>query len=149
MKVIFLEDVKNKGKKGEVKEIADGYANNFLIKQGKAKAATNENIGVLKGQEKADEKQAQAELNAANLLKQKMESDTSIIKFNESVGPDGRLHNAISSKQLAEAIKDQLKIEVDKRKIDLPNPIHTLGNHQVSIKLHNKVIAQIKVLVEE
>ena len=124
MKVIFLEDVKGKGKKGDVKEIADGYAK-FLITNKKAVAATNANMATLKGQQKRVEKDKQEELVQANLF------------------------GSVSSKQIVEELKKQHDLKVDKKKIDLPHGIQSLGYTNVKIKLHNQVEGTIKVHVVE
>lgn len=149
MKVIFLVDVKNQGKKGEVKEVPDGYANNFLIKQKKAIPATSQNVSQLNGQIKADQKEADRILEEAKKLKVKLAGQKSNLEFIESVGPDGRLHNAITSKQISELLESKLSIKIDKRKIELEKPIQTIGEHQIPVKLHNQVEGILTVIVKE
>lgn len=147
MKVIFLEDVKGKGKKGQVKEVADGYAQNFLIKNGKAKEANAQAISELKGKQKKEEKLEAEDLKAAKDLKSKIEDDKTVVEIKSKAGEDSKLFGSIPSKQVAEALKKQFKIEVDKRKIDLKEPIRVLGYTNVKVKLHNDVIATIRVHV--
>ncbi|CZR00429.1 ribosomal protein l9 bacteria/chloroplast [Trichococcus palustris] len=148
MKVIFLEDVKGKGKKGEVKDIADGYAT-FLIKNRKAEEATNASISALKGQKKAEDKKSAEELAAAQELKAFLEKDESVIKLTAKSGDDGRLFGSITSKQVAEALYKQHNVKLDKRKIELENPVRTLGFTKMSVKLHPEVTATLTVQVTE
>ena len=149
MKVIFLADVKNQGKKGEIKDVPDGYANNFLIKQQKAVAATPQNISQLNGQTKADQKEFDRILDEAEKLKIKLANQKSTLEFAESIGPDGRLHNAITSKQIADLLESKLSIKIDKRKIEMSGPIHTLGIHEIPVKLHNQVEGTLTVVIKE
>ncbi|MDR0899748.1 MAG: 50S ribosomal protein L9 [Lactobacillaceae bacterium] len=146
MKVIFLEDVKNQGKKGQIKEVPDGYANNFLIKNKKAVYASPENLSKFNGQKKLDEKNAAAELQAAKDLKAEIEKVNTKVQFHESVGPDGRLNGAVTAKNVSEQLEAQYGLKVDKRKIDM-DKIHTLGIHKIPAKIHQQVIANIQVEV--
>ncbi len=149
MKVIFLADVKGKGKKGEVKEVPAGYAQNFLFKNKLAKEATNETIAELKGKQKAQEKH-EAELVAeAEQLKATLEAESTIVKLQAKAGQDGRLFGSIPSKQITDALEKQYKIKVDKRKVELKQPIRTLGYTDIPVKLHQGVNATIRVHVEE
>ncbi|SPC35840.1 50S ribosomal protein L9 [Latilactobacillus fuchuensis] len=145
MKVIFLEDVRGKGKKGQVKDVPDGYAQNFLIKNGKAKQATTSAISTLKGQQHAEAKNAAAELAEAKVLKSKIEDDATIVEIKSKAGEDSRLFGSIPSKQIAQALEQQYKIKVDKRKIDLPEPIKALGYRNVTVRIHPEVDATIRV----
>ena len=146
MKVIFLQDVKGKGKKGEVKNVSDGYARNFLLPRGLATEATDGSMKQLKQQNKAEEKRKEEEKNKAEALAEKIEKLT--LQIPAKSGEGGRLFGSITSKQIAEQLQEQ-KIKVDKRKIDLPEPIRALGVTQVPIKLHPEVTAAIKVHVTE
>lgn len=146
MKVIFLKDVKGSGKKGEVKEVADGYAQNFLIKNGHAKPATGGNVKILENQAAAVERQKQEEKEEAEVLAKQLEALTVDLKAKSGEG--GRLFGAITSKQIAEALSKQGH-KVDKRKIELDEPIRTLGVTQVALKLHHDVKATLKVQVTE
>lgn len=147
MKVIFLKDVKGKGKKGEVKDVADGYAQNFLIKNGYATPATNSNISALEGQKKKSDKEAAQELADAKALKETVEKLT--IELKTKSGEGGRLFGSVTSKQIAQALEKDHKIKVDKRKIDLPEAIRTLGHTKVPVKLHHDVVATLDVHVSE
>lgn len=147
MKVVFLEDVKGKGKKGQIKEVADGYAQNFLIKNGKAKAANSQSISEIAGKQKKAAKLKAEDLKEAEELKAKIEDDKTIVEIKSKAGEDSRLFGSIPSKQIAATMKSQFGIELDKRKIDLKEPIRTLGYTNVKVKLHNDVIATIRVHV--
>ncbi|GAK30893.1 50S ribosomal protein L9 [Weissella oryzae SG25] len=149
MKVIFLEDVKGRGKKGEIKNVPDGYANNFLIKNHKAEVATNANISALNGQKKAAEREAAEELAAAQALKEKVEADDTVIELKAKAGTDGRLFGAISSKQVIEAAEKQYGLKLDKRKMDMKEPIRALGYRTVTIKLHRQVEAKLRIHTDE
>ncbi|VTS43488.1 50S ribosomal protein L9 [Streptococcus pseudoporcinus] len=149
MKVIFLEDVKGKGKKGQIKEVPTGYAQNFLIKKNLAKEATSQSIGELKGKQKAEEK-AQAELLAeAQATKKALDDEKTVVSFTEKVGPDGRTFGSITAKKIAEELKKQFNISVDKRHIDLDHPIRAIGVMEVPVKLHKEVKAEIKLKVDQ
>jgi large subunit ribosomal protein L9 len=148
MKVVFLEDVKGKGKKGEVKDIADGYAT-FLIKNRKADEANAATISALKGQKKAEEKKQAEELAVAQELKALLEKEESIIKLSAKIGEDGRLFGSITTKQVAEALQKQHNVKLDKRKIELENPIRALGFTKMPVKIHPEVTAMLTVQVTE
>ncbi|AUC25828.1 50S ribosomal protein L9 [Streptococcus uberis] len=149
MKVIFLEDVKGKGKKGEIKEVPTGYAQNFLIKKNLAKEATSQTIGELKGKQKAEEK-AQAEILAeAKETKKALEDEKTVVSFSEKVGPDGRTFGSITAKKISEELKKQFDITVDKRHIELDHPIRAIGLIEVPVKLHKEVKAEIKLRVDQ
>ncbi len=147
MKVIFLKDVKGKGKKGEVKNVADGYAQNFLIKQGLAVEASQANISTLNAKKKKEEKLAAEELAEAKKLKEKMDKIT--IEFTTKAGEGGRLFGSITSKQIADELQKVNDIKIDKRKIELPDAIRSLGYTKVPVKLHTEVTATLNVHVKE
>lgn len=149
MKVVFLEDVKGRGKKGEIKDVPDGYANNFLIKNKKAEPATGKNLGAVKGRQKAEEKAAAELLADAQALQAKIEDDAFVVEIKGKSGADGRLFGAVSSKQIAAALAEQKQIKVDKRKLELNQPIHALGYTTVPLKLHRDVTAALRVHVSE
>ncbi len=149
MKVILLEDVKKQGKKGQVIDVSDGYGRNYLIKNGLAKEATKGALNQLRAKEKADQKQAEEELEQAKQLKEEIEADNTVVKVKAKSGEDGKLFGTITSKQIAENLNDQYQIKVDRRKIDLENNLAALGNYQVPIKLHPEVEAKIHVHVIE
>ena len=133
MKVIFLKDVKGKGKKGEVKNVADGYAQNFLIKNGFAKEATSANLATLSGQKKAKE------------LKEFLEREETVVTIKAKAGEDGRLFGAIPAKQIAEEFNKTFNVELDRRKFELAAPIRALGYTRVPVKLHHDVQAIMTV----
>ncbi|MBY0090683.1 50S ribosomal protein L9 [Priestia aryabhattai] len=147
MKVIFLKDVKGKGKKGEVKNVSDGYAHNFLLKNGYAVEATGGNVKVLEAQKNREQKDAVAELQANKELKATLEELT--VELKAKSGEGGRLFGSITSKQIAEELKKKHNIKVDKRKIELNDAIRALGYTNVPVKLHPEVTATVKVHVTE
>ncbi|MGG3193512.1 MULTISPECIES: 50S ribosomal protein L9 [Priestia] len=147
MKVIFLKDVKGKGKKGEVKNVSDGYAHNFLLKNGYAVEATGGNVKVLEAQKNREQKDADAELQANKELKATLEELT--VELKAKSGEGGRLFGSITSKQIAEELKKKHNIKVDKRKIELNDAIRALGYTNVPVKLHPEVTATVKVHVTE
>ena len=146
MKVILLEDVKAVGKKGEIVEVSDGYARNVLLKKKQGVEATGKNRNDLKLQKANQEKVAAENLAAAQELGKKLEAASITLKVN--VGEGGRLFGSISNKEVAEAVKEQLGYEIDKKKIQLNNPIKSVGTMEAAIKLHTKVTALLKVNVE-
>ncbi|TCN23933.1 50S ribosomal protein L9 [Mesobacillus foraminis] len=147
MKVIFLKDVKGKGKKGEVKNVADGYAQNFLLKQGLAVEASNAAMSSLSAQKKKEEKLAEEELQQAKKLKEELEKLT--VELTAKSGEGGRLFGSITSKQIAEALQKKHSIKIDKRKIELEDAIRALGYTKVPVKLHSEVTASLNVHVKE
>jgi len=146
MRVVFLKDVKGKGKKGEVKNVADGYAHNFLIKNGFAVEASNQALSQLEGQKKLEEKNAAAELQAAKDLKDELEKLE--VKIAAKSGEGGRLFGSISTKQIAASLQKEHGIKIDKRKMDCEG-IRSLGYTNVPVKLHHDVKATLKVHVVE
>ena len=147
MKVVFLKDVKGKGKKGEVKNVADGYAQNFLVKNGYAVEASNQAMSQLEGQKKLDEKNAAAELQAAKDLKDQLEELTVEIKAKSGEG--GRLFGSVSTKQIADTLQKKYGFKIDKRKMECSDGIRSLGFTNVPVKLHQDVKATLKVHVIE
>ena len=147
MKVILLKDVKGTGKKGEVKEVSDGYARNFLIKKGVALEASQANMKELDEKEKSKERKALIEYEEAVLLGKQMEEIN--IQIEVKAGEGGRLFGSITSKEIAEQLKKQKNLDIDKRKILMDEPIRTLGSTFVEIKLHQKVTTKIRVDVKE
>lgn len=149
MKVIFLEDVKGKGKKGEVKEVPTGYAQNYLLKNNLAKEANKSSISALSAQKKAQAKKDAEILAEAEKLKEFLAKEDTVVELKAKAGEDGRLFGSIPSKQIAEGLKKQYDLKLDKRKIELDNPIRTLGYTKVPVKLHTEVSGIIKVHVSE
>ncbi|MGE6603721.1 50S ribosomal protein L9 [Lysinibacillus fusiformis] len=147
MKVVFLKDVKGKGKKGEIKNVADGYAQNFLIKNGYAAEANAQALSQLDGQKKLEAKNAAAELAEAQTLKEKVETLT--VELKAKSGEGGRLFGSVSTKQIADALQKVHGIKIDKRKMTLNDGIRALGFTNVPVKLHHEVTATLKVHVTE
>ena len=147
MKVVFIKDVKGKGKKGEIKNVADGYAQNFLIKNGYAAEANAQALSQIEGQKKLEAKNAAAELAEAQALKEKVEALT--VELKAKSGDGGRLFGSVSTKQIADALQKVHGIKIDKRKMTLPDGIRSLGFTNVPVKLHHEVSATLKVHVTE
>ena len=147
MKVILLKDVKGTGKKGEMKEVSDGYARNFLLPKKMAIVADNTAVKELNEKNKSKEITAQKEQEEVVELGKKMEEMA--ITIYSKAGDGGRLFGSITSKDIAEQLKKQHSIEVDKRKISLDEPIRVLGSRFVEIKIHQKVTTKIRVDVRE
>jgi len=145
MQVVLLQDVKTLGKAGEVVKANDGYARNFLIPKKMAVEANAANLAKLKQQKAYEAKVAAEELAAARALSDSISGKT--IQMKVKAGDGGKLFGAIASKELAQEVEKQLGVAVDKKKIVLPDPIKTLGEHPVSVKLHKDVTAAIKVNV--
>lgn len=147
MKVILLEDVKALGKKGEIVNINDGYARNFVLPKKLGIEANNKNLNDLKLKRANDDKIAQEQLEAAKELAKKIEAGK--VELTIKVGEGGRTFGSISSKEIGIAVKEQMGYDVDKKKIQLKDAIKGLGTHHVQIKLHPKVTAELKVIVTE
>jgi large subunit ribosomal protein L9 len=146
MKVVFLQDVKGQGKKGEIKEVSEGYAHNFLIAKGLASPATKGTVTQLDNQKKAEQRKKDQEKADAEALGVKLGELT--IQIKAKAGEGGRLFGAITNKQIAEAL-EKLSIKIDKRKLVLEDPIRTLGVTQIPVKLHPQVTASLNVQVLE
>ncbi|QKY70812.1 50S ribosomal protein L9 [Lentibacillus sp. CBA3610] len=147
MKVIFTQDVKGKGKKGEVKNVSDGYARNYLLKNNLAEEATPGNMKALEAKKKKQQQQAEEEKKEAELLKQELADST--VEIQAKSGNAGRLFGSITSKHIADVLKQDYGYKLDKRKIELNSPIRTLGYTNVPVKLHPEVTGTIKVHVVE
>ncbi len=147
MKIILLKDVKSLGKKGDLVEVSTGYARNYILPKKLGVEATGKNINDLKLQKAHQDKMAAEQLEAARELKEELEKKELALSI--KVGDNGKAFGAISSKELAQAVKDQLGLTVDKKKIVIDEPIKTLGSHEVKMKLHPKVTAALKVKVTE
>ncbi|HEH0995408.1 50S ribosomal protein L9 [Staphylococcus aureus] len=143
MKVIFTQDVKGKGKKGEVKEVPVGYANNFLLKKNYAVEATPGNLKQLELQKKRAKQERQQEIEDAKALKETLSNIE--VEVSAKTGEGGKLFGSVSTKQIAEALKAQHDIKIDKRKMDLPNGIHSLGYTNVPVKLDKEIEGTIRV----
>lgn len=147
MKVILLEDVKSVGKKGEVVTVNDGYARNVLFRKNVGLEATTKNLNDLKlKQANMDKKAAEVLAECQELAKKIGASEiTTSIKFGEG----GKAFGSVSSKEIAEEAQKQLGLEIDKKKIQLKEALKTKGTHTVGIKLHPKVLAELKVTITE
>lgn len=147
MRVIFLKDVKGKGKKGEIKNVADGYAHNFLIKQGLATEANSAAVSSLDAQKKKEEKMAAEELAEAKKLKEVLDNVT--VELVAKAGEGGRLFGSITTKQIAEELQKKHGIKIDKRKMELNDAVRTLGSTKVPVKLYHEVVANLTVHIKE
>ena len=143
MKIILLEDVKSVGKKGEIVEVSDAYARNVLLRGKKGIEATGKNLNDLKLQKANDEKVAAENLAAAKALAKQLEQSEVTLKV--KVGEGGKVFGSVSSKEIAEEVKKQLGLELDKKKIDLDAPIKQVGLSEVTLKLFPGVQAKCKV----
>ena len=146
MEVILLEDVKNVGKKGDVVKVNDGFARNVLIKKKQGVEATNKNLNDLKLRKANDDKIAAENLEAARELAKKIEESKITIPI--KVGANGKSFGSVSSKEIADEVKAQLSLDVDKKKVQLKDAIKATGEYDVKIKLHPQVTAGLKVIVE-
>ena len=147
MKVILLQDVKSKGKKGEIINVSDGYARNMLFPKKLGVEATTKNMNDLKLQNQHEEKIAQENLEAAQAFAKEIESKSVTVAI--KVGEGGRVFGSVSAKEIAEAAKAQLGYDLDKKKMQLDSAIKSLGTTMVPLRLHSKVTAELKVIVKE
>ena len=146
MKVILLEDVKSLGKKGEIVNVNDGYARNFILPKKLGLEATSKNLNDLKLQKQNDEKVAQEKLDAAKALAEEIKEKSITVKI--QAGVEGKVFGSISSKEIATEAKKQLNMDIDKKNIVIPDAIKSLGTYNVNIKLHKDVTATLTVKVE-
>ena len=147
MKIILIEDVKSLGKKGEIVNVNDGYARNFILPKKLGLEATGKNLNDLKLQRANEEKVAQEIWDEAKELGKKLEAGK--VELAIKIGEGGRAFGSVSSKEIAVAVKEQMGYDIDKKKIQLKDSIKTLGTHMVPVKLHPKVTAELKVVVTE
>ena len=147
MKVILLEYIKSLGKKGQMVDVSDGYARNFILSKKKGVEATSKNMNDLKLQKAHEDKLAAQRLEEAKLFAAEIAKAEVILEL--KVGEGGKLFGAVSSKEIAQAAKEQLNMDLDKKKLVLPNPIKTVGTTSVAVKLHPQVTAELKVIVKE
>ncbi len=147
MQVILLEDVKSLGKKGEIVKVNEGYARNFILPKKLGVEANSKNLNDLKLKKANDEKVAKEQYEEALALKAKIEEAQ--VNLSIKAGEGGRTFGSVSSKEISQATKAQLSLELDKKKIHLAEPIKTVGTHNVTVKLHPKVSAELKVKVSE
>ena len=147
MKVILLEDVKSLGKKGEIVNVSDGYARNFVLPKELGVEANAQNQNTLKQQKKREEKEAQEKLEQAKELAAVLEQKQIIVAMKKGEGD--RVFVSISAKEIAEAAKTQHGLELDKKKIQMEEPIRSFGTHEVPIRLHTQVTGRLYVVVKE
>lgn len=142
MKVIFLKDVKKQGKKNEIKEVSDGYATNYLIKNGYAVKYTKSSLDKLDSQLEDNKKQEEKCIKEANELKKKLEKEE--LSFYVSTGKDGKAFGSISSKQIYEEI-NKLGYKIDKKKITIKDSISSLGTFYVEVELYKNISANVRI----
>ena len=147
MKVILLEDVKSLGKKGEMVNVSDGYARNFILKKKLGVEATAKNMNDLKLQKANEEKIAREQLEQAKIFAEEIKDK--FVTVSMKTGEGGRTFGSVSTTEIASAAKEQLGIDIDKKKLQLSEPIRTLGTTIVPYRVHPKVTAQITVKVKE
>ena len=147
MKVILTADVKSLGKKGEIVDVSDGYARNMLLPKKLGVEANSKNINDLKLQKANEDKVAKEILEQAKALAAEIAEKSVTVSI--KVGEGGKTFGSVSSKEIAEAAKAQINLELDKKKIQLSSPIRTLGVTMVPVKIHPKVTAELKVHVKE
>lgn len=147
MKVVLTQDVKSQGKKGQLVEVSDGYARNFLLPRKLAIIADNKALNEIKGREESEKHKAEVELANAKEAAAKLEATQ--IFFKGKVGADGFMLGSVTSKDIAEALKAQSGIVIDKRKLQLSNPIKAFGKTVVDVKLHAEVTGKVNVVVTE
>jgi large subunit ribosomal protein L9 len=147
MKVILLEDVKSLGKKGDVVKVSDGYARNMLFPKKLGIEATAGNMKNLEQKRKIDEKNAAEELKKAQEFAKDLE--TKSVTVGIKVGTGGKTFGSVSTKEIADAAKKQLGIDIDKKKMVLASPLRELGETQIPVKVHPKVTANLEVIVKE
>lgn len=145
MKVILQQDIKGQGKKGDVINVSDGYARNFLFPKKLAIEANSTNLNLLKGKKDSEMHKKQNELNDAKRLKEMLEFLT--VELFVKAGENGKLFGSITSKEISERLKDEHKIDLDKRKIVLPDGIKNIGSYTIEVKIYPEVVANLKVMV--
>ncbi len=147
MKVILLEDVKGTGKKGDVKEVSDGYAKNFLLKNKKAVVADSVNLNINSQKKSADAFHEEKRQKEAKANAEKLKNKT--FKICAKVGENGKLFGAITTKEIAETVSKSGEYELDKRQVVLKENIKTLGSYQIELKLYKNISTKINILVEK
>jgi large subunit ribosomal protein L9 len=147
MQVILLEDVKSLGKKGDIVKVNDGYARNFVLPKKLGVEATQKNLNELKNQQKRDSIVAQQKLDEAKAYGEKISKET--IEVTMKAGEGGKVFGSVSTKEIVTAAKQQFGFELDKKKLQLAEPIKSFGTYEIPVKLHPQVTATIKVRVKE
>ncbi len=147
MKVILIQDVKALGKKGDIVDVSDGYAKNFIIPKKFGREATAKNLNDLKLKNANEEKLAKQAYENALAFAEDIKDKACIVRI--KTGEGGRTFGSVSSKEIAAAFKEQFGLEIDKKKLQIGEPIRALGTHRIPYKAHSKVTAEITVKVEE
>jgi large subunit ribosomal protein L9 len=147
MQIVLLEDVKALGKKGEIVKVSEGYARNFIIPKKLGVEATTKNLNDLKLKKANEEKVAAQHLAEARELAEKLEKAS--VTLSIKAGDNGKAFGSVSGKEIGKAIQEQLGLDVDKKKLVLPEPLKTFGTHEVPVKLHRDVTAKLSVKVVE
>ena len=147
MEIVLLEDVKSLGKKGQIVKVNDGYARNYILPKKLGVEANAKNLNDLKLQQAHAEKVAKEQLEAAKELAARPEKGTVELKVKSGEG--GKVFGSVSSKEIAAAVKEQYGLELDKKKIQIQEPLKTLGVHEVAVRLHKDVTAKLRVHVAE
>ena len=147
MEIVLLEDVKSLGKKGQIVKVNDGYARNYILPKKRGVEANAKNLNDLKLQQAHAEKVAKEQLEAAKELAARLEKGT--VELKVKTGEGGKVFGSVSSKEIAAAVKEQYGLELDKKKIQIQEPLKTLGVHEVAVRLHKDVTAKLRVHVAE
>ncbi|MDF2567990.1 MAG: hypothetical protein K0R90_1446 [Oscillospiraceae bacterium] len=147
MQVILKEDVKGSGKKGDLVNVSDGYAKNFLFKKGLAVEATAKNLNEKKNKDEAAAHRIEMELKSAQETAQKLEGKA--IKLTAKAGSNGKLFGSVTSKEIAASLLEEYGLDIDKRKISLSSDIKAYGTYEFDVKLHTKVTAKMKAMIVE
>ena len=147
MQVVLLEDVKSLGKKGEIVKVNEGYARNFILPRKLGVEATPKNLNDLKLKKSNEEKKAAEQLAEARELGAKLEKSS--VTLSIKAGDNGKAFGSVSGKEIVKAIQEQLGLDIDKKKLVLPEPLKTFGTHEVPVKLHRDVTVKLAVKVAE
>ncbi|MGI6113012.1 MAG: 50S ribosomal protein L9 [Mahellales bacterium] len=147
MKVILQQDVKGQGRKGDIVNVSDGYARNFLLPKGQAIEANKKNLARLKEQKAVEQKRKQQEQEEFSELAKRLSG--MVVTINAKAGDQDKLFGSVTSKEIAEQLKGQFNIDIDKKKINLPEPIKHLGTFTVEVKLYPGISAQLQVNVTQ
>lgn len=147
MKMILLQDVKSVGKKGELINASEGYAKNFLVPRKLAVEATKANLNEYELKQKADEKRKQEELEAAKKMAEQL--NEAVVTITVKTGGNGKLFGSVTNKEVADAIVEQTKMHIDKKKVSIGDPIKMVGERTAHVKLHPKVSAEVTIKIVE
>ena len=147
MKVILTKDVKAQGKKGELIDVSDGYAKNFLLPKGLAIVAGAKEINELKNRESAEKFKIETERNEAKQLAEKL--DGIVVKVSATAGAEGKLYGSVTSMEIADLLEKDHAISIDKRKIVMKDPIKAFGSYTFDVKLYAEVVGKLNVIVTE